>query len=68
MIQTKKIKMFFKSFYISSLIIFCILFGFLSISKAYENIRKIGFGEYRNAIQIKDGKFFFFDYEAEIEF
>lgn len=63
----KKYKIFLKSFYLSSLIIFCIIFGFLGISRAYENIRMIGFGEYRSAIEIKDGEIKIFDFCIEIE-
>jgi hypothetical protein len=38
----------------------------LGISKAYENIRLIGFGEYRKAIEIEDGKLLFFDFEINL--
>ena len=47
------------SFVISS----CILFGFWAVCEAYQGIRQIGFGEYRHAIEIKDGKLRFFDFE-----
>lgn len=63
----RKFKLFLKSFYLSSLIIFCLIFGFLGVSKAYENIRMIGFGEYRSAIEIEDGKIKIFDFCFEIE-
>ena len=46
------------SFVVSS----CILFGFWGICEAYEGIRQVGFGEYRNAIEIEDGKIRFFDF------
>jgi len=62
----KEIKLFFKSFYISSLILFCIIFSFYGMAKAYKNIRRIGFGEYRNAVEYKDGTIFFFDYKIEL--
>ena len=61
----KKIKVFLKSFYITSVIVFCIIFAFLGIAKTYENIRHVRFGEYRHAIEIKNGKLYFFDYEAD---
>ena len=56
-------KLYFKSLYISSVVIFCLLFGFIGIAKAYENIRLVGFGEYRSAIEIEDGKLKIFDME-----
>lgn len=61
----RQIKIFFRSFFVSLIIAFNIIFAFLSISKAYENIRLIGFGEYRKAVEIKDGKLLFFDLEID---
>lgn len=58
--------LFFKTVYLTAVIILCLAFGITGIMKAYENIRRISFGEYRNAVEIRDGKFFFFDFEAEI--
>ena len=63
----RKAKLFFRSFFISSIIVFNIIFGFSGISKAYEQIRLIGFGEYRKAIEIKDNKILFFDYEINLK-
>ena len=51
-----RIKIFLRTVYISSVIIFCLLLGFFGVCKAYEGIRLVGFGEYRNAIEIKDEK------------
>ena len=59
-------KEFIRKMYISAVITLCIIFGFASACKAYESIRQVGFGEYRRAIEIKDGKLSFFDYEKEI--
>ena len=56
-------KIYFKSLYISSVLISCLLFGFIGMAKAYENIRLVGFGEYRSAIEIEDGKLKIFDME-----
>lgn len=58
-------KEFLRKFYISFIVTICIFLGFLSVCKAYENIRKISFGEYRSAIEIKDGNFKFFDYSFD---
>ena len=62
----KKTRIFFRSFIVSSVIVFNILFGFLGISKAYEQIRLIGFGEERKAIELKDGELLFFDFKLRI--
>ncbi len=56
-------KDFIRKTAISAVVSLCIIFGFAGVCKAYEGIREIGFGEYRNAIEIKDQKFRFFDFE-----
>ena len=63
----KKTKIFFKSFYLSLTIFVCFFIALAGACKAYEGIRHIGFGEYRNAIEYKDGTFKFFDFEFEIK-
>ena len=60
-------KLFFKTLFISSVLFFCLLFGFIGIAKAYENIRLVGFGEYRSAIEIEDGKLKIFDMEIVLD-
>lgn len=55
-------KLFFRSFYISSVVVFCLLLGIFGITKAYEGIRLVGFGEYRNAIEIENGNIKIFDF------
>ena len=55
-------KIFFRSFYISGVVAFCLIFGIFGITKAYEGIRLIGFGEYRNAIEITEESIKFFDF------
>ena len=59
-------KLFLKSFYLSSVIVFCLIFGILGTVKAYEQTRLIGFGEYRKVIEFEDGVFRFFDVEIDI--
>ncbi|MBR7131944.1 MAG: hypothetical protein IKD04_00265 [Clostridia bacterium] len=62
MIKIKKqTKTFLRSFYISSVVVFCLLFGLLAAAKAYESIRLIGFGEYRRAVEYRDGTLYLFD-------
>lgn len=58
----RKTKVFFKSFYISFVIIMCIVFGWLGISAAYENTVKTAFGEYKSAIEINDTTFRILDF------
>ena len=60
-----KRKIFFRSFFISLVVVFCIVFGFLATAKAYENIRLVAYGEYRNAIEIDKDGITFFDYEIK---
>jgi hypothetical protein len=60
-------KEFIRKTYISAVVSSCILFGFCACCVAYQNIRQIGFGEYRNAIEYKDGTVYFFDYQKNIK-
>ena len=57
-------KEFIRKTYISAVVSSCILFGFCACCVAYQNIRQIGFGEYRNAIEYKDGTLYIFDYNV----
>ena len=54
--------LFLRTVYLSTVVVFCLIFGFLGVAKAYENIRLIAFGEYRNAIEIEDGKIKILDF------
>lgn len=63
----KKAKIFLRSFYLSSTIMFCLVFFALGTAKAYENIRLIGFGEYRSAIEFEDGTLKIFDLEIDLD-
>lgn len=56
------IKIFLRTVYISSTVLFCLISGIYGIMKAYEGIRLIGFGEYRSAIEYEDGEIKIFDY------
>ncbi len=60
-------KEFLRKMYISAVVSSCILFGFAAICAAYSNIRQVGFGEYRSAIEIENGKIYFFDFEIEMK-
>ena len=62
----RQTKIFFRTVKLTSVILTCVLIGFFGITKSYENIRRIGFGEYRKAIEFKDGTLKFFDFEIDI--
>ena len=55
-------RLFFRSFFVSSVVVFCLILGFLGITKAYEGIRLVGFGEYRSAIEIDEKGIKIFDF------
>ncbi len=61
--KRKNLRTFLRTFYISSVITLCIVIAVFGISEAYKNIRLIGFGEYRNAIEIGDGGLKILDFE-----
>ena len=58
----KEKKIFFRTVYLSSVIVFCIGFSLYGMAQAYENTRRIGFGEYKKAVEIHDGKIRIFDF------
>lgn len=47
----KPTRTFLRTFWLSCVIVACILFGGLGIIRAYENTRRIAFGDYRPAIE-----------------
>ncbi len=55
-------KEFIRKMMLSAVVTSCILWGFLGICEAYSGIREVGFGEYRDAIEIEDGKIKIFDF------
>ncbi|MEE1238361.1 MAG: hypothetical protein UHO61_00355 [Acutalibacteraceae bacterium] len=61
-----KIKVFFKSFYISFVLALCLFIGIYGTAKAYENMRLIGFGEYKKAVEIKGNVLRILDFEIEL--
>ncbi len=50
----RKTKTYFRTFYISWIIIMCLMFGWFGISTAYENTVQVAFGEYKKAIEISE--------------
>ena len=61
-----KIKAFFKSLYISAVIILCLFIGIYGTAKVYESARLIGFGEYKKAVEIDGNVLRILDFEIEI--
>jgi hypothetical protein len=62
----RKIKIFLKTVYITSVLCLCLFIGVFGCFKSYENIRLIGFGEYRSAIEYENGVIKIFDFEFNI--
>ena len=64
----KKLKatLFLRSFCITTVIIFCFSFLTFGTAKAYEGIRKTGFGDYRGAFEFKEGKIKILDFEINL--
>lgn len=60
--RKKQLKVFWRTFRISSIIMFCLIFGFFGAAKAYENTVRIGFGIYRSAVEWNDDGLRIFDY------
>lgn len=50
----RQTKTYLRTFYISWIVIMCLVFGWLGIAAAYENTVQVAFGEYRQAIEITD--------------
>ncbi|MBQ9965941.1 MAG: hypothetical protein IJP22_04355 [Clostridia bacterium] len=59
-------RIFFRTLYISLVVAFCLIFGFLSAAKAYENTKMIGFGENKKAIEKNDGFLYIFDFKVSL--
>jgi hypothetical protein len=49
-----KIIVFLRSLTVSSVVIICLVCGALAVCEIYENIRFIGYGEYKNAVEITE--------------
>ena len=61
----KNTRIFIRTVRITSLILFCLVIGIWGAASSYKGIRKIGFGEERQAIEIEDGTLRLFDFEIE---
>lgn len=58
---------FIRSFYLSSVIVLCLILGSFSAAKAYENMRLSGFGEYKRAVEYNGSKWRIFDFEFSLK-
>lgn len=59
-------KIFWRSFFIAILIVMCIYIIIAGITESYKQMRKIGFGEYKNAVEYSNGVLRILDFEIEI--
>ena len=50
----RRTKVYFRTLYISFVIIMCLFIGCVGIALAYENTVQTAFGEYKKAIEITD--------------
>lgn len=64
--KKRSFKIYIRTVKYCSLILFCLGIAFFGTAKAYENIRKTGFGEYRSAIEIGEDVIKIFDFEIKL--
>ncbi|MBR6503261.1 MAG: hypothetical protein IKT42_07465 [Clostridia bacterium] len=50
----RQTKTFFRSFYLTLVILLCISIGWIGITTAWENIVQVAFGRYDKAVEITD--------------
>lgn len=52
-----------RAFCMTLVIVFCLCFLLAGIMQSYENTRRIGFGEYKSALELQDGYLRILDFE-----
>ena len=52
--KKRQISVFFRTVFLSTVVLLCIILGFTAIAKSYENIRYVAYGEYKNAVELTD--------------
>lgn len=62
----KQTKTYFRTLYITLVIMLCLSLGWIGVSTAYENTVQVAFGEYKKAIEITREKIRILDFEIEI--
>lgn len=60
--RKRQLKIFWRTVRISSIVVFCLIFGFIGAAKAYENTVRIGFGIYRPAVEWNEDGLRIFDF------
>lgn len=60
--KSKNKRIFIRTFFITSIFLFCMGIFTWGVKTAYESTRKIGFGEYKKATEIGDGYIRILDY------
>lgn len=58
-------RLFFRSFFLSAVVTGCLFFGVFGAIEAYQNTRRIGFGEEKSAVFVGKNKIRIFDWEWE---
>ena len=49
-----KIKVFLRTTVVFTVIILCLIFAVISFCEIYENVRYIGYGEYKKAVEVTE--------------
>ena len=62
----RQIKTYFRTLYLSLVILACLSFGWIGISSAYESTVQIAFGEEKKAIRFDNGNIYILDFKIEI--
>lgn len=62
----KHTKTYFRTLYLTLVVIMCLMFGWVGVSAAYENTVQVAYGEYKSAIEITREKIRILDFEIEI--
>ena len=58
----EKLKIFLRTAVLGTVISLSLILGGLSVFKAYENIRFVGFGEYKKAVEITENSIRILDF------
>lgn len=58
----KKTRAFFRAFFMSGVILLCIFIIYMGLVLSYEGIRKNGFGEEKQGVEISEGKIRILDF------
>lgn len=52
--RKEKIKVFLRTTVVFTVVMMCLIFGFMAFCRSYENIRRIAYGEYKNAVELTE--------------